>query len=92
MLGYAIQNTSVVKVQLRTAERGSWKWQNAYRVQIVQCPLGEKPDCRRRGHKILYVPFRKIGGKRNIAEALRTAERYARDTAEQMGLSYCPMN
>lgn len=77
MLGAAIHHfchQPVRKIQLRTMPRGSWKWQDAYRIQIVECPRDEQPDLRRRGHRLISVVAKKIGGKRRIADTLAYAQ------------------
>jgi hypothetical protein len=83
-----LANVPAVKVQVRTVPRGSWKWQNAYRVQIVICPLGEQPDCRRRGHRKIAVVAAKVGGKNRLAREVAYAERAARQIAREQGMLY----
>jgi len=57
-----------VAVQVRTVERGSWRWQDAFRVQLVQCPVGESPDCRRRSHTLVSVIAKKTAHPRQYLE------------------------
>ena len=80
MSGFALQSffaqinaaaaRPVVKVQVRTMPRGSWRWQNAVSARLVRCPAGESPDCRRRGHELVGIVARKVAAGTRYTQGL----------------------
>ena len=73
--------TTHYTVHTPTKQRGSWKWQDAIAIYIVECPADEKPDLRRRNHRLVSVFAQKVPADTRMTRARIT---WAQERANEM--------